>query len=112
VTGTTPNTNTTPDLGTLRPGRSNDAARPKGEATLNIGVLSGFGKVWIDNRLQGWAPLRGIKVHSGRHTVAVGNAGPQVRQVINVKAGEVADLTLSLEGASSADDATGTRADR
>jgi serine/threonine protein kinase len=100
------------DIGTLRPGRSNDSARPKGEATLNIGVLSGFGKVWIDNRLQGWAPLRGIKVHSGRHTVAVGNAGPQVRQVINVKAGEVADLTLSLEGASSADDATSTRADR
>lgn len=93
-----------------RPGRSSSSA-PKPDATLDVGVVP-WGKIWIDNRLYGWTPLRGIKLHPGRHVIGAGvDSTQQVKKHINLKPGEQAVLTLQLD-ASGGDEATGSHSDR
>jgi hypothetical protein len=86
------------------------AERP--DATLDVGVVP-WGKIWIDNRLYGWTPLRGIKLHPGRHLIGAGvDSSQQVRKHINLKPGEQAVLTLQLDGSGGGDEATGSHNDR
>jgi eukaryotic-like serine/threonine-protein kinase len=88
------------------------ATAPKSDATLDVGVVP-WGKVWIDNKLYGWTPIRGIKLHPGRHTIGAGtDASQQVRKKIDLKPGEQHVLTLQLDGSGGADDATNSRSDR
>jgi hypothetical protein len=95
----------------VKPARVTSAA-PKPDATLDVGVVP-WGKIWIDNRLYGWTPLRGIKLHPGRHLIGAGvDSSQQVRKHINLKPGEQAVLTLQLDGSGSGDEATGSHSDR
>jgi serine/threonine protein kinase len=85
---------------------------PRPDATLDVGVVP-WGKIWIDNRLYGWTPLRGIKLHPGRHLIGAGvDSTQQVRKHINLKPGEQAVLTLQLDASGGADEATGSHNDR
>lgn len=85
---------------------------PKPDATLDVGVVP-WGKIWIDNKLYGWTPLRGIKLHPGRHLIGAGvDSTQQVRKHINLKPGEQAVLTLQLDASGGADEATGSHNDR
>jgi hypothetical protein len=85
---------------------------PKPDATLDVGVVP-WGKIWIDNRLYGWTPLRGIKLHPGRHLIGAGVDSTQlVRKHIHLKPGEQAVLTLQLDASGGADEATGSHSDR
>jgi hypothetical protein len=95
----------------VRPTRSSGSA-PRPDATLDVGVVP-WGKIWIDNRLYGWTPLRGIKLHPGRHLIGAGvDSSQQVRKHINLKPGEQAVLTLQLDGSGGGDEATGSHNDR
>jgi hypothetical protein len=86
------------------------ADRP--DATLDVGVVP-WGKIWIDNKLYGWTPLRGIKLHPGRHLIGAGvDSSQQVRKHISLKPGEQAVLTLQLDGSGGGDEATGSHNDR
>jgi hypothetical protein len=88
------------------------ASVPRPDATLDVGVVP-WGKIWIDNRLYGWTPLRGIKLHPGRHLIGAGVDSTQlVRKHINLKPGEQAVLTLQLDASGGADEATGSHNDR
>jgi len=92
--------------------RSDSRADSRPDATLDVGVVP-WGKIWIDNRLYGWTPLRGIKLHPGRHLIGAGvDSSQQVRKHINLKPGEQAVLTLQLDGSGGADEATGSHNDR
>ena len=72
-----------------------------------------WGQIWIDNKLYGWTPLRGIKLHPGRHLIGAGvDSKQQVRKHISLKPGEQAVLTLQLDAANGGDDATSSRSDR
>jgi serine/threonine protein kinase len=94
----------------LRQRAAATVSRP--DATLDVGVVP-WGKIWIDNHLYGWTPLRGIKLHPGRHLIGAGvDASQQVRKHINLKPGEQAVLTLQLDGSGGGDEATGSHSDR
>jgi len=96
---------------TDRPIRLSSSSGPKPDATLDVGVVP-WGKIWIDNKLYGWTPLRGIKLHPGRHTIGAGvDSSQQVKKHINLKPGEQAVLTLQLD-ASGGDEATGSHNER
>jgi hypothetical protein len=88
------------------------SSSPRPDATLDVGVVP-WGKIWIDNRLYGWTPLRGIKLHPGRHLIGAGvDSSQQVRKHINLKPGEQAVLTLQLDASGGGDEATGSHSDR
>jgi serine/threonine-protein kinase len=92
--------------------RSDSRVDSRPDATLDVGVVP-WGKIWIDNRLYGWTPLRGIKLHPGRHLIGAGvDSSQQVRKHINLKPGEQAVLTLQLDGSGGGDEATGSHNDR
>ena len=99
-----------PSRDTERPSRPGSSG-PKPDATLDVGVVP-WGKIWIDNKLYGWTPLRGIKLHPGKHWIGAGvDSNQQVRKHINLKPGEQAVLTLQLD-TSGGDEATGSHSDR
>lgn len=94
----------------VRSARGSSGSRP--DATLDVGVVP-WGKIWIDNKLYGWTPLRGIKLHPGRHLIGAGvDSTQQVRKHINLKPGEQAVLTLQLDASGGGDEATGSHSDR
>jgi len=91
---------------------SSSSASPKPDATLDVGVVP-WGQIWIDNKLYGWTPLRGIKLHPGRHLIGAGvDSKQQVRKHINLRPGEQVVLTLQLDAANGGDDATSSHGDR
>ena len=82
------------------------------EATIDVGVVP-IGQVWIDNKLYGWSPVRGVKLRPGRHVIAGGDAHPTVQRQVTLKPGESRKFALSLDPSSPGlDDATPLPGDR
>lgn len=77
-----------------REGRDRRATLKRGYGRLRIGVFP-WGRVWLDGRLLGNAPID-HNVRAGKHTLAAGTARPRQSRVVEVESGSTQRIMFDL----------------
>lgn len=55
-----------------------------------------WGQVWVDGKARGTAPIRGLKIRPGRHTVSVGQGNPSKSRTVRLRSGQRLTVRFDL----------------